>query len=381
MITRTIACVSIVLIAGCGDSFNGDSPRAPASTMLELHRLTTLCSDAVEQSSCGIGKPRLLRLLPDTSVLLVDGQADVVRLFGDGKRSRVGRTGDGPGEFRFVADLSLSSDSTVDVLDARHFRIEQFTLPGQLLQTRPVAIPATTTDLRLGRGAFATLELSPGRALGAPVDGRMRVTTYGGDSSSRTFSFTGHAVQLLGTEFRPAFVPFRPSVHWAVSPSGRASYSYGAEPWIRLLPQGDSLALSWSPIEVTPSERDSAVNQLINPGGRRSQATSYNNRARSLVDSIPTKHEIAVEHFFDDSDRLWVQRGGNTAGERELQLVDSAGVRLARTLILPARTVAWTVRGSLVAIYRLDETDGGAIEVYRASVLAGERDSTRNRRN
>lgn len=103
----------------------------------------TLSSEATEM---GRGADELFQeimfgwLLPDGGVVVADAGALFLRVYGrEGERQvEVGRSGEGPGEFRTVHGLWLTPEGTIGVWDSENRRFTTFDPRGELVATRPV---------------------------------------------------------------------------------------------------------------------------------------------------------------------------------------------------------------------------------------------------
>ena len=76
-----------------------------------------------------------IQLMPDGRLVVGDRQNNSVRLFDpEGRFLReLGRSGDGPGEFRDVAGVWPTAQDRIRVLDLARRRITEFTLEGDVV--------------------------------------------------------------------------------------------------------------------------------------------------------------------------------------------------------------------------------------------------------
>jgi len=118
------------------------------------------------------GDPRLefsgingIGALPDGAIVLVDGGSREVRLFDNRGTfiASVGRSGQGPGEFRRAALVPAIRYDSLRVLDGQAGRLTTFDLSGRLGATR--VIPEARSMIPIGSLANSRLVLEPNRPL------------------------------------------------------------------------------------------------------------------------------------------------------------------------------------------------------------------------
>jgi hypothetical protein len=110
-----------------------------------------------------------VRTLPDGAILVVDGQAQEVRIFDD-VGSHVltfGGPGSGPGEFTQIGSLAGVSGDTVRIWDGRALRLSTFLADGRFLEDRVVEGERLVSTTRATRLSDESLLLE-GTAFPAP---------------------------------------------------------------------------------------------------------------------------------------------------------------------------------------------------------------------
>ena len=132
---------------------NGDSP----SEGLQTVDLTELWRAGGEDDEIFFGNISAVRTDPDGMIYLLDSQLSEVHVYSpDGEHLRtVGREGDGPGEVRGSADMFISDDGKINILQS---------MPGRIVKLTPEGLPA-------GEAFFSTGPDNP-RQFGVLVLGR-----------------------------------------------------------------------------------------------------------------------------------------------------------------------------------------------------------------
>jgi len=163
--------------------------------------------------------------LSDGTVVVADGKAFDLRVFdASGKfRTRIGRKGEGPGDFQWITALLTASD-TIVVADARASRLTYFDRTGRVLRTVPVQqlpiIPSPdghggSRSVIVVRGRFPD-----GAMLATSVIGRMDSPTGFYRDSVRVWRVdTDGRITQLGTIFS--------SENWIYRYSGGINFDSG----------------------------------------------------------------------------------------------------------------------------------------------------------
>ena len=249
---------------------------------------------------------------------IADSQANVVEVFDSSGVfvRRLGRPGQGPGEFDGLLGLAWRDGATLWVFDFGNGRYSVYDTTGALKQDVP-------------RPPMAVLWPWPGRWQGGELvetlDSRFRDALVGlqpSDSAPWLVAVDTFPSPLLGrtTAARPFFtlrspttvrlvaIPFAPTLVWALDGQGAVWVGDGRDlTLVRRDLAGDTVLIvrnDWTPFAVGRDERDSAVAAL---GPREAVARSLD------VEAIPKTKPALVQLTVADDEELWVLRPGSAA--------------------------------------------------------------------
>jgi hypothetical protein len=275
---------------------------------------------------------------------VADSQALEIRVFsreGEFLR-RVGRDGEGPGEFRHIGGLALAPDG-VAALDGILGRVTVFGSTGEVIQTfrlrRPYMLLKPFAAMGFGpQGQFldrARLSMTTG------VDS-LGVTASGADGTEFYSALLGVIqedqvwIERNGMLFRSFPRPLAPQVSFSFGPGGLAYLSRGDEYRIDVFsPTGDSLRTIRRPVEprpVTTEQRDSALAVVFETFERAGE-----NPGREV--ELPDRNPVIMGLMPDFQGNLWVLNHGEAeGGQSEWSVHDPAG-RYLGPILLPAMTV------------------------------------------
>lgn len=157
------------------------------------------------------------RLLPDGQVLVADRSSGTLRLYdGSGRFEReMGRRGNGPGEFQYIADAFLAPPDTILAYDAMSYRLTKFLMDGRLAQTVTFHASDGMPGIYLGTfsdGLYAVAWISQGpRDLAGISADVMRVGRFRADGTMVGVLATDLGMRRLGSSRGVAPLPFSPS--------------------------------------------------------------------------------------------------------------------------------------------------------------------------
>lgn len=280
----------------------------------------TLSSDGVEMGR-GDGEmwelARFGRFLPDGRAVVADARGLFLRVFGpDGRlEAEMGRSGDGPGEFRSIFGLWITPEGRIGVWDARNRRLTIFDAEGRLVDTRPVRPPdrEALRNVNAFLGAFSNRDvllaalprrLRPFREADEPVPERWILARFGSDGE-----FVGSPGELRGMRrLGRGPVPFTP-VPRVVVRGDSIWLNDGHEPAITVRGPGGEDArvidLGWTarPTGEPWSSLDSALRGRERPIDR-------SHLERLEEDEIPRTDEFpAVAGLLEgDAGGVWVKK-------------------------------------------------------------------------
>lgn len=338
--SRLVAALAgaIGLLAGCGggeapaaarvrvDTLPGGrivvhnpDPSAPEAgverwTLLERLRIGSLDGDGPDV----FGQIVDLALGADGSVMVLDAQAEEVRVFGpEGTFLRaLGGSGEGPGELSRPAGMALDAEGRLWVLNWRNARYTVYdpTTGEVVLEGRrpasfvsfpwPGGVDTGAHIVDVGLDADGDVALLRVDSTFAPVD----TLPLPPESDEYRIAFTRDGRMMMSMND-----PFAPRQMWAPHPREGIVVGDGARYEIhRVGFSGDTIltmAVGRAPTPVRPAERDSALAAF--------------NAMLPALDGAPSRDPRVPDHkpahgrlLVDDEERTWVQvtvRGGGSA--------------------------------------------------------------------
>lgn len=284
----------------------------------------------------------------DGRVYAGDARAAEVRVFSaEGELvGRIGRPGEGPGEFRHVGGVGRAPDGGIAVLDGQAGRISVFDSTGAFRRSfrleRPYMILFPGSPVRFDdAGRFH--DLTP-VTLGIDTDslGVVRYSAAGEIEDTVVIAVRerrqGQVMfERNGVPVMSMPLPYAPQPSGAVGPDGSVYTSPGAEYRIARLDTGGNaihvIHRTIPPVRIGTAQRDSARAALV----ERFRET-VGAEPRDLP-PIPEQAPAVVALHVDDLGHLWVLGGGREVeGRAEWDVFDRDGVFLG-TLGLPAMAV------------------------------------------
>lgn len=296
---------------------------------------------------------------PQGMIHVSDPQAMEIRTFSRGGEflRRVGREGEGPGEFKYINGLALGPGG-IGALDGGLGRVTVFDSTGDVARTfrlqRAYIILSNYAPMAFdSQGRFfdrGTLSRRPG------VDS-VGVIRYGGEGTGPDTAFLADIPQdhvLLernGMPFMSIPRPFAPQPSITFGPQGAAYLTRGGEYRIDVFsPEGDSLRAVFRTVEaipVTEAERDSALafiaERFGEEGGNLPPGTE-----------LPARKAVVVRLVVDSEENLWVRTEfGSGPDHFEWSVHDSRGRYLGR-VVTPVMVVTQIGADFLAGVTRDD---------------------------
>lgn len=343
-----------------------------------------------------------LRELPDGRVLVSDGIDEVLlRLdLTAGRSEQIGRTGQGPGEYRGPDALFPTADGGTLLVDLGNGRLSVFGADGRYRESLSIAqgapgpgagpgglrlILPRATDSR-GRLYFQPPSaFGPG---GAPADSAPVVRFDRGTAALDTVAFVKVAPPAVQTSGGPNNQnvrmmprPFPASDGWAVAPDGRLAIVRAADyrvEWVTPAGRVRGQPVTVRPVPVRAAERQEWAGSVggglsIGVENRNGEVTTTFRRGRpgaqqpdlSGVEWPPSKPPfVSANVFATPEGEVWVERSVPAGAPREYDVFDRQGNLSARYLLQPSRRVIGFGTGT-VFVVRTDEDDLQYLERYR----------------
>ncbi len=328
-----------------------------------------LCRSADADSTCSWRHVDDVIQLSDGEFLVLNSQSEIFRFSRDGSSlGRFSRSGDGPGELRWIRTIAPIEGGGVTAFDLRNFRISRFDLALALQSTVPVVPSKSWQDIRATGAAVAFLSVGDAPEVGARTVGTVSWIDAESGAVTEAFQFPAVADRLEGTDLRPLPVPFAPRLLWAVSASRTVLLGYGNDSSVRVFDQSGAIvaevSLHWSGTKLTPLEIDSVRNQLMRPGGRTSAAFGYADRIADLMAALPESHPRFSDLRLSSTGELWIRKSGSENGNARWYLFQQDGHPIG-ALDLPTSDRLVRVLGDTVVLVRTDDDGRPYVVGYR----------------
>jgi hypothetical protein len=319
------------------------------------------------------------RFLPDGNAVVMSGLGRELWIYdaatGDAV-TQVGRSGDGPGEFRQAFDMNLLDEGRIAVLDRRNRRVVIFSPSGEPLETRTFLDLQGTFEGVMPDGTFLV-----GRS-GSP---RLPVET---PADRAVLQDTDHVLLAVGQELREDTVrtwiirrvtsagqrraiPFQPltanhvvgqRVAW-VEPTGHAVHTRSFAPMARQCFRWDGPAT-----RISQAMRDSLLQDVADRAAARTDGGAWGQTQRALLEAMFAQDLLppALPPFKSvapaPDGTLWITLGVPMTGvdtARPTAIQVSASGTVLRRVSLPHRSSIWTAGQDrlLVGWYGADMED------------------------
>lgn len=176
----TVAAAALVAVPGCG----GERQAATVAVdTLQMAVVDTIGCDGPDTSQV-FGLLRSAEWTPDGRIAVLDMHRGAVQLFSaDGvELSRLGRSGEGPGEFSIPGTMTVLGDGSIAVADLVGGKVVFFGSDGTLLREVRGFSPAPPLELQgLDDSSYAAMSMSMA-AVGGNAGGSLRLVRYSGTS-------------------------------------------------------------------------------------------------------------------------------------------------------------------------------------------------------
>jgi hypothetical protein len=370
---RWIALALSATVAGCGPDTTSDEGSAlptPDQRQNGTLRLTELFRT---DDSVALTSVQGLDVDSRAQVYIGDwGNPAVIVLSPEGRIvRRIGRRGQGPGEFANVSGVQVLQGDSLQVYDIQQDRLTVFAPDGDEV--------AYTMDMSESGGTASDIQRVPGtdrlvavyrRPFNAQENSSaddhrkdvVRVLTLGRRvlrDSLLVYPSPDALVLRAGGAVSVTSDPFGRKAVVRVGPDGRVYHAYTDTLAIRVTtldgkPSG-GFALRNEALEVTDDDIARAVDAL-GPRGARFRATVE----RAARRSWPAMGTFVV----DDRGRVWISRPAPEGQPAELLVYHPDG-RFVGSATLPAGSTVLRVAGSRVFAVQVDELDVPRVVAYR----------------
>lgn len=317
------------------------------------------------------------RFLPGGRIVVADKGVLDVRIFGsDGTlEKRIGRRGQGPGEFAEIGGLWLTSKGAIALWDASHRRITTYNAQGDLLGTHRVTNYPEGGNLEILLGALSDDEiiiasLFPGEAGPQTTPDRWPLGRFGPDGEFKEkagevrgmWRYNRHPVPFSPM---PHMIVYRDSVYVADGYEGEIAVRdlSGAAVRVIRLPQlkPPSAQAIWTALESKLRERKAGLYLEYLRDDRVPRENRYPQIAGLLVDDQGYIWVKAYDPFVDPiwlrSYPLWPAPGG------EWRVIRPDGSIVA-TVRMPPGVRPLEIKGNRLLGVALDELDVQRIVVH-----------------
>ena len=379
------SCAMRVFLAGA--VLFGISAVLPAAGHSQRHSLTDPNATFPEGLSSVAG----LRELSDGRIMVSDrlGQAIMIIDIDAGVADTIGRSGQGPGEYRMPGPLfPWRGDSTI-MVDLGNTRFTYVGPDGGFGESLPLmsqegdmmrfVMPAGTD--RLGNIYFQARSFglqSPGAS--GPPDSAQIARWNLWDSSSDTvvaLKTPDRKMQSGGGNVMIASIPFSPQDDWAVGWDGMVAVARSADFHVEWIAPNGSVVrgapVAYDPAKITEADKEEWREARSNPQGAMFIAIDGGGGAR--VTTAPSRGARFEGPQIDDDDwpevkppfpagavsvtpegSMWVRRHVKSGGPPEYDVFDARGSRIY-TIVLPQDARLAGFGAGVVYVTRSDEFD------------------------
>ncbi|MEI6741094.1 MAG: 6-bladed beta-propeller [Gemmatimonadaceae bacterium] len=352
---------------------SSDETTAIEPPILNRIPIVSLCAGTTTAEDCQWRSVRKVAWMENGQIAVLDGPHDIHVFSSTGQPlGPLGRTGDGPGEFRFIADLRLSASPAFIALDVRHFRVEAFDAARRVVSSIPVQIRPLASGTKLSAKSIAYLEVDPADSLGSAVPAHVDFLAFDSTQPPRRVAFTSRAQRRTGSEFQSMPRPFAPEVLWDINSNGELAVGYGDAEEVVVFDTLGQLRTTirghWPAARVSTAQRDSAATALMNPGGRPSASAAYTERARQLVAQLPKFLPRVQEMHLTSDGSVWLRRNMANSSKTLWEYYDRNGHRVGALPLEDGVRLVGVERGR-IALATTDSNGRITLHLEQVSVL------------
>ena len=245
-----------------------------------------------------------VRVLENGGVVVADRGSATIRIFDatGGHRLTMGGPGSGPGEFRWLRDISILPPDTILAYDGSLFRLTWFLTDGTLVATRTLRPADGSPELYLGtysNGDVAAAWIAPApREPGRAVPDLMRVGRFGADGALISVLGTLEGMRRMG----PGPVPFSPFLHAALLRDS-VFFTDGREPALMVLGADGATARSIA-VPLSRPDRESSWDTLRATLAAQGSRRLDDFPEAAALEPVPSIAEV----LFDAEGRFWLKQ-------------------------------------------------------------------------
>jgi len=337
-----------------------------------------------------------LRELPDGRVLVSDGIDQVVLRVDmkTGRADTLGRTGQGPGEYKGPDALYPLPNGGTLLVDLGNGRLDFLAADGKYLESAPIAQGnGPNLSIVIPRAVDAQGRIYYQPAMGGPRGGIPDSATVVRWDRARSRYDSVARVKLPAMNTRSSVVlnnqstvsrprPYPAQDSWNVGPDGRVAIARAGEyrvDWVGPNGVTKGRAVTFTPVPIRDADKREWVAdqanglqvQVENRNGQMSMGFSRGGRANADEEAIASSEWPSTKPAFNapgvwvtPEGEAWVERSVAAGAPRVMDVFDASGI-LKEHVVLPAgRRIAGFGRG-VVYLRAANESDLQLLERYR----------------
>ncbi len=319
---------------------------------------------------------------PGDTVFVLDGGDKIIKAYDPQGRfvRQFGGEGEGPGEFRFPAEL-IATPGGLLTFDWRLRRLTYFGRDGHVVRTATVdrsiafireglrVLDDSTLMLLIGTGYSTTPEPETEGTfwLARLSMGGQVIDTLTGGPAQDEVVYRGNGMVFVRR------APFPRGPHFDVAPDGRVAVGVG-DPYVidlyRYTPEArfvSSIRRTVAPLPATGTDREAYSAQYDNPRARPEFRKLYAEMLATI--KFPDNWPAYDDLRFDPADRLWVEEPAHTLDSLVPWAVFAADGGYLGTVTVPKRLQVHVIGSE--AIWGVEHNELGVGLVVRYRVVRG----------